>query len=61
LGAGGRRRPDWVMEQLNRIRNWPGRHGESPNGAVEPRKKIYLKMLAVLPPERRTDDDLCSD
>src|SRR5260370_11229949 len=61
VGQGGRRRPEWLMERLNRKRNWPGRHVESPNGAVEPRKKIILKMLAVLPPdERRTKDDLCS-
>ena len=29
VGAGGRRRPDWVMEQLNRKRNWPGRQKSS--------------------------------
>jgi hypothetical protein len=40
------------MEQWNRKRNWPGRYVESPNGAVEPRKKIVLKILAVLSPER---------
>jgi hypothetical protein len=44
--------PGWLMEQWNRKRNWPGRHVESPNGAIEPRKKIVLKMLAVLSPER---------
>src|SRR5258707_761521 len=61
VGQGGRRWPEWLVERLNRKRNWPGRHVESPNGAVEPRKKVILKMLAVLPPdERRTENDLCS-
>ena len=49
------------MGRLNRKRNWPGRHVESPSGAVEPRKKVSPEVSAVFPSERKTEDDLRSN